>query len=665
MTEDTLKRPASPSREPDAKKPKADEPQKGIAYVKKEFIVDAAPVAIIDDDKAEQSTDRNESSTSNGKNGKKGKKNRGQNKNRDLRQQQEEIKLCSFLIDPDMGKECKFGADKCRYTHDLELYLSKKEKDIEGPCPVFNALGYCPDGFKCRFLHSHLTDDNKLIKDMAKYEEVKKTNHTLNVATYDQKTSLIKRTFQFTKADEVNKIMDSIQDENKKKDAEKKVNAAIKRAGGVVSEKTTEEASEDTASTSGETAVTPETETTTPEEPREETKDTMNDYVESKFYASEKKKLDLVGKKIVSPLTTVGNLPYRRLMRTLGADVTYSEMALSMPVIQGTNSEWALPKAHSSEYPGFGIQIAASKHWQAAKATEALSSFCPNVSEINLNSGCPIDLLYRQGAGSGLLDQPARLLRVLQSMNYCSGEIPTTLKIRTGTRDAHPMAHNLVKRVVNETQTAAITLHGRSRQQRYTKEANWDYIAEVGQVVRETEAETMDDKDRRDFQRINFVGNGDCYNWDDWYRATDNEYIDSVMVARGALIKPWIFEEVNAMQYLDKSATERLEILKTYSNFALEHWGSDEFGVAQSRRFLCEFMSFFHRYIPYGILERYPIKLNERPQNWKGRNELETLLGSNDYKDWIKISEMFLGPAGENFNFTPKHKSSSYETPKN
>lgn len=632
MTEDTLKRSASPVDGPDAKKSKTVEvetPKKGIAYVKKEFIVDAKSVEVIDDDSAEQNGDRTEEISSS--NGKKGKRTRGQNKNRELKQQEEENKLCSSLIDPDANRTCKYGAEKCRFVHDVKEYLAHKKPEIEGVCPVFNALGYCPAGFKCRFLHSHMDSDMNLIKDHVKMQEAEKTNYELNGVTSDQKFALMKKKFEFKYADEVCKIMNNIQDDNKKKDAARKRNR-----------------DDDEDSTT-----------------QDDTKEAMNNYVETKFYASEKKKLDLVNKKIVSPLTTVGNLPYRRLMRTLGADVTYSEMALSLPLIQGTNSEWALPKAHCTEYPGFGVQIAAAKHWQGAKAAEAIARYCPNVSELNLNSGCPIDLLYRQGAGSGLLDQPARLIRILQSMNYCSGDIPTTLKIRMGTRDEHPIAHNLVKRVVNETQTAAITLHGRSRQQRYTKEANWDYVAEVGKALRDAEHEVADDKDRRDFQRINFVGNGDCYNWDDWYRATDNEYIDSVMVARGALIKPWIFEEVDSKQYLDKSATERLEMIKTYANFALEHWGSDEYGVNLSRRYLCEFMSFFHRYIPYGILERYPIKLNERPQNWKGRNELETLLGSNDYKDWIKISEMFLGPADEGFKFTPKHKSSSYENNRN
>ena len=151
---------------------------------------------------------------------------------------------------------------------------------------------------------------------------------------------------------------------------------------------------------------------------------------------------------IVSPLTTVGNLPYRRLMKTLGADVTYSEMALSVPLLQGTNAEWALPKAHRTEYPGYGVQIATSKHWAAAKAAEAIYKEATHVSELNLNCGCPIDLLYRQGQGSALMEQPARLLRILKGMNASSGDIPVTVKIRTGTKENKNTAKALVERIL-------------------------------------------------------------------------------------------------------------------------------------------------------------------------------------------------------------------------
>jgi tRNA-dihydrouridine synthase 3 len=72
-------------------------------------------------------------------------------------------------------------------------------------------------------------------------------------------------------------------------------------------------------------------------------------------------------------------------------------------------------------------------------------------------------------------------------------------------------------------------------------------------------------------------------------------------------------------------------------------------------------MSFFHRYVPLGILEHsgIPPHLHDRPPRWCGRSDLETLLGSEDSKDWVKISEMFLGTCEEGWYFTPKHKSNS------
>lgn len=602
MTEDD-KRDVGDAAEPVAKKPRVDSYEKGFAPIKPEFIVENVTVAEVYDDEEAEGGDRGQQEGS-----KRSKKNRGQNKKRDLRQQKEEVRLCSSVLDPGSSQECKFGADKCKNTHDVEFYLLTKPADIEGVCPVYAAIGYCPAGVKCRWLGSHYDKESKRL---LRKEIDTKDNYEINKISPDHRMDLQKKRYVFEKSDAYNKYLDTLvnSDGNKK---------------------------------------------------QEEAKDNAASYTEPPFTAAEKKRLNFSRAKIVSPLTTVGNLPYRRLMKTLGADVTYSEMALALPLLQGTKPEWALPKAHSSEYSGFGVQLAANHHQQASRAAEAIYNEAPQVSELNLNCGCPIDLLYRQGQGSALLDQPAKLVRILKGMSACSGDIPVTFKIRTGTKDNKNTAISLVKRVLTETDVAAVTLHGRSRQQRYTREADWGYVGEVAKVVKELNEQKQENKDLTDTQPTWFIGNGDCFTHEQWYDAVNTEGIDSVMVARGALIKPWIFEEIEAQQYLDKSATERLEHLRTFANFAVEHWGSDEYGIEVARRFLCEFIGFTHRYIPVGILERLPPKLNQRPPKWKGRNELETLLGSTDYKDWIKITEMFLGKASPSFQFVPKHKSNSY-----
>lgn len=508
-------------------------------------------------------------------------------------------------------------------------------------------------GFKCRFLSHHLNKEGgmSLVRDetfvVGSKVPIYEINKELNRISYEDKAELIKRRFPFEKSNHILEIMDAIQQEN--------------RDAMVVSVETSKQ-----DEVKSPQVVQRELEL---QRRRDHQKEIYLQYKDTRYFSTEKKQLNFHRKKILSPLTTVGNLPFRRLMKRYGCDITYSEMALGVPLIQGTNSEWALPKAHISERGGYGVQIACSKMWQASKSAEALAHYCSSsdnsINEINLNSGCPIDLLYRQGSGSALLDNPARLIRCLNGMNYVSGEIPVSVKIRTGTKEGSPMAHLLAKRLVWETDVAAITLHGRSRQQRYTKLANWGYIGQVGKVLREEETRFQESEQAKDShtrqQRIQFVGNGDVNNWEDWYHYNDTiPEMDSIMIARGALIKPWIWEEIDSQQYLDKSGSERMDMLAEFARYAMEHWGTDEYGIAQCRRYFCEFMSFFHRYVPQGICERYPVRLNERPPHWRGRDCVETQLGSLDSSDWVSLSEKFLGPVEPHFKFTPKHKSNAY-----
>lgn len=301
-------------------------------------------------------------------------------------------------------------------------------------------------------------------------------------------------------------------------------------------------------------------------------------YTEPPFLPSEKRRIYFGPETpVLAPLTTQGNLPFRRLCVAQGAQVTYSEMAMSLPLIQGQKSEWALMRAHESEAtpPGympcdpivkgynnaadfkFGAQIATNKPWQALKATEVLTQLCPYLRVIDLNCGCPIDLVYRTGAGSALLDSQGKLEKIVRGMNAVSGEIPITVKIRMGTKDNKPNALKLVDRLVYGGQealelgsgpsgAAAITLHGRSRQQRYTKMADWKYISECANLIKEYNqkgddtSDTVREADERSQPRskVYFLGNGDCYSHVDYNTHLEEAKVDSVMIARGALIKP-------------------------------------------------------------------------------------------------------------------------------
>lgn len=132
------------------------------------------------------------------------------------------------------------------------------------------------------------------------------------------------------------------------------------------------------------------------------------------------------------------------------------------------------------------------------------------------------------------------------------------------------------------------------------------------------------------------------------------------MVARGALIKPWICTEIKERRHWDISAPERLDMLRTFVSHGLEQWGSDARGVETTRRFLLEWLSFLHRYVPLGLLEVTPQRMAWRPPPLVGRSDLETLFASDSAADWVRISEMLLGPAPPGFQFAPRHRSNAY-----
>ncbi|KAI5795388.1 hypothetical protein DFH27DRAFT_564691 [Peziza echinospora] len=665
------------------------ERKKGVAPVKAEYLIirsngKPTPAVVPDDDAAESNTNHHSSGPTDHRdnnNGGKKKKQGGQNKGRKFQFSHDAIQLCPHLnLSPSTDKPLPCarvgaenergaksdgpGANGCKFEHDIKVYLSGgKKADLEGVCPIWGARGECSTGWRCRWLGSHIrtleSGEQELVIDQerkAKYLELIKSRglgdeakvveeglcEILNETSIADKILLRKSKLPLPLHVPYVEWIDKQTKENEKrsgqKDEDEAENAAL--------------------------------------------------YVESRFKKQEKKAIHFrADQAILAPLTTTGNLPFRRLCTSLGASLTYSEMAMSLPLIQGQKSEWALLRAHASEVPNFGAQICAMKPWQAIKATEAITKLIPSrgMSLIDLNCGCPIDLVYRSGGGSALLDNHGKLLKMLNGMAYVSGEIPITCKIRMGTKDASPNAKKLLKKLWDSKAVSAVTLHGRSRQQRYTREADWGYIAECASLIKSFKEETADEIDTaafkegfdmaqstssgtsgagmggRDGSGLYFIGNGDVFSQADFFRHTETAPLDTVMIARGALIKPWVFEEIGSRQYLDKTATERLEYVKDFARYGLETWGADEFGIGTTRRFLLEWLSFTCRYVPLGILEYLPPKIQDRPPSWKGRNELETLMGSHDYRDWIKISEMVLGPTPESFEFKPKHKSNSYD----
>jgi len=315
-------------------------------------------------------------------------------------------------------------------------------------------------------------------------------------------------------------------------------------------------------------------------------------------------------------------------------------MAMATNLLNGQASEFALLKRHESE-DLFGIQIAGSYADTMTKACQVINEYM-KVDFVDINCGCPIDLVFNKGGGCALMTRTDHFQRIVRSLSTVL-DCEVTAKIRTGMKEDLPIAHEIIPEI-KSWGASMITLHGRSRQQRYSKLANWEYINKCAEVC----------------DPIPLFGGGDILSFQDYNEHMENTKVAGCMLARGALYKPWIFTEIKEQRDWDISASERFEMLKKYANYGLEHWGSDTQGVEATRRFLLEWLSFLYRYIPVGLLEVRPQRINLRPPFFFGRNDLETLMASPNSSDWIKLSEMLLGPVPDGFQFTPKHRANAY-----
>ena len=300
--------------------------------------------------------------------------------------------------------------------------------------------------------------------------------------------------------------------------------------------------------------------------------------------------VDFRGAVLLAPLTKGGNLPFRRWCVDAGAKVTVSEMAYARQVVRGSRSELALLRRHPSE-ECFGVQLASNKAPDAIEA--AKRAIEDGARFVDINAGCPIHDVVRRGMGATLLQRPAALARMVEAMTAAL-DIPVTVKIRTGWKEEKLNAPE-VARQVEEAGAAAVAIHGRTREQRYSRAANWDMIGEIA-------AE----------RTVPVIGNGDILTWYEAEDRLERSGCAGLMLGRGALIKPWLFREIEERRDILPTVEERLADLLRFVRYLKEHFRDDEKGRTRVMRFLPWHMSFFARYRPLPA-ERFRDLAREHP----------------------------------------------------
>ena len=281
--------------------------------------------------------------------------------------------------------------------------------------------------------------------------------------------------------------------------------------------------------------------------------------------------VSIQGRTALAPLAGFSNRPFRGLCREQGAGLATTEMVSARGLVEGSERTRRFLDFDGDEHP-VAVQIYGSEPEVMAEGTAAAAELGADI--VDLNCGCPVRKIVTRNAGSALLRDPGRLARILSAMSARTA-IPVTVKIRSGWDDGSNAAE--IARLAEDSGAAAIAVHGRSRSEGFSGEADWSVIREVRQAV-----------------SIPVIGNGDVRQPEDAQRMIDRTGCDMVMIGRWAIGNPWLFGRAEA--YLaggsvppEPSTGERIATAKRHLRLSVAAKGPGN-GVREMRRHLAAYV---------------------------------------------------------------------------
>ncbi len=261
----------------------------------------------------------------------------------------------------------------------------------------------------------------------------------------------------------------------------------------------------------------------------------------------------------LAPMEDVTDIGFRMLCKRFGAAMVYTEFVSAEALIRDVKSTISKLTISDEERP-VGIQIYGRDVEAMIEAAKIVEQAGPDL--IDLNFGCPVKKVAGKGAGAGMLQNIPKLLEITQKV-VDAVKLPVTVKTRLGWNHEQLIITELAEQL-QDCGIQALTIHGRTRSQMYTGNADWTLIGEVKRNPR---------------IHIPIIGNGDIHSLDEADKAFDDYGVDAVMIGRATFGCPWIFSRKN----LDFN--EKLDILEELLRINVERI-DEKRGILHTRRHL-------------------------------------------------------------------------------
>lgn len=253
---------------------------------------------------------------------------------------------------------------------------------------------------------------------------------------------------------------------------------------------------------------------------------------------------------LLAPMEDVTDIGFRLLCRRLGAAMVWSEFVSSDALIRLVNKSLLKLEVCPEERP-VAIQIY-GKDVEAMREAARIVVDQAHPDVLDINFGCPVKKVARKGAGAGMLQNVPGMIDITKAVVEAVPSTPVTVKTRLAWDESHlilsdgtPFIVDLAERL-QDCGIKALTIHGRTRAQMYTGEADWTYIGQVKANPR---------------MSIPIIGNGDITSAEEARKAFERYGVDAVMIGRATFGRPWIFHEI-AHPELPLSLDEKVDILK-------------------------------------------------------------------------------------------------------